>query len=696
MWQTVLMFETNLPIHLALAVEVMLKISVVICVAALVCFVLRHSSAADRHHVWTIAMLSSLLVPISVLVLPAWQPPRLLPNLPVEYTASTIEQIAPPAGISANSSAPSAKSSPQRQIQSPQPVRGSSLASLALLSSAWAVVTILFLIRAGCAIVEVHRLYCRSSEVADPCWVRMLREATARLGLVRQVSLRRSDKWESPVASGMFRPFVLLPKFCTDWNVTKRRSVLLHELAHIKRRDIETLWIANITSALLWFHPLVWYARRRMRIERERACDDMVLEAGIQPSQYSSVLVEFAADRQRTSNHQLALSMASKRHLQDRIKRILDARACRRRLSIPLAVTTTFLFLAASTAIATAGRANAQNTAIVNSERPNVATLAAGSVVGIQVKRSEQESETLGEVASGVVVHQPGYVLTQLSHVDEGRKFQLILASGRRVSAELVLRDKKTNVAVLRALEKISQPSIIFDVDNQLHVGDPVTAIEAGVNGSPSGTDGAIVSLNRTISVDRDFKLAGLIQVAAQPIPEQSGGPLVDRDGKMVGLIVPIRVGNENQMFAIPVNQFASILRLLPDETDPLETSTDEEPSKQKRVFYTGGLLSGGEFRLPKDFDLDVFGAIEMARGSSDLNRCTRAIIVRQLSNGKEQVAFEVDLAEARRNPRRRPLIQAGDTVVLPKADTTLKDHPIDSRSGYDAPRPFEMRGRTH
>ena len=142
MWQTVLMFETNLPIHLALAVEVMLKISVVICVAALVCFVLRHSSAAHRHHVWTIAMLSSLLVPISV----------------------------------------------------------------------------------------------------------------------------------------------LLPKFCTDWNATKRRSVLLHELAHIKRRDIETLWIANITSALLWFHPLVWYVRRQMRIERECACDDMVLEAGIQPS----------------------------------------------------------------------------------------------------------------------------------------------------------------------------------------------------------------------------------------------------------------------------------------------------------------------------------------------------------------------------------------------------------------------------
>ena len=63
------------------------------------------------------------------------------------------------------------------------------------------------------------------------------------------------------------------------------QAVLLHELAHLRRRD--PLWqlVAHCGLALHWFNPLAWFAVRRLRIEQERACDDFVLRAGIRASE---------------------------------------------------------------------------------------------------------------------------------------------------------------------------------------------------------------------------------------------------------------------------------------------------------------------------------------------------------------------------------------------------------------------------
>jgi TonB family protein len=106
------------------------------------------------------------------------------------------------------------------------------------------------------------------------------------------------------------------------------RAVLLHELAHIARHDCWTLAMAELAVALYWFHPLAWWAASRMRRERERACDDRVLAAGITASGYATDLLEVARGRLDAALPAPAMARAS--NLEARLRAILDPTVRRR------------------------------------------------------------------------------------------------------------------------------------------------------------------------------------------------------------------------------------------------------------------------------------------------------------------------------------------------------------------------------
>src|SRR6185369_5567381 len=101
---------------------------------------------------------------------------------------------------------------------------------------------------------------------------------------------------------GTLRPKILLPAEARTWTDERRRIVLLHELAHVARRDSLGRAAATIVCALYWFHPASWYAARRMRLEQEHACDDLVLSLGAKAHAYARDLLEVAGSPRRRSS----------------------------------------------------------------------------------------------------------------------------------------------------------------------------------------------------------------------------------------------------------------------------------------------------------------------------------------------------------------------------------------------------------
>jgi beta-lactamase regulating signal transducer with metallopeptidase domain len=171
---------------------------------------------------------------------------------------------------------------------------------------------------------SVRRCARRGTDVRDPEWGRLLAECARGMGVRREVRLLRSREQSMPMTFGIRRPSILIPAIAETWTSDRRRAVILHELAHIARRDCLTQTLAFVACALYWFHPAVWWVARRLRIERELACDDRVIAAGTQPREYATHLLEiaYAVGDHRVSA--MAVSMARPQQLESRMLAALD------------------------------------------------------------------------------------------------------------------------------------------------------------------------------------------------------------------------------------------------------------------------------------------------------------------------------------------------------------------------------------
>jgi TonB family protein len=129
-----------------------------------------------------------------------------------------------------------------------------------------------------------------------------------------------------PMTFGLLHPRILLPDSALTWTASRLRAVLLHELAHVKRRDVASQLLAQLATTLWWFQPVSWISRRSLRRESERACDELVLRYGVPASDYAAELLEIARSFGSARHCGAAIPMATQANcgdLEDRLHNIL-------------------------------------------------------------------------------------------------------------------------------------------------------------------------------------------------------------------------------------------------------------------------------------------------------------------------------------------------------------------------------------
>src|SRR3989454_4264368 len=320
---------------IAILADAFVKSTVLLLLAAGVTVLLRRSAASLRHLVWTLACGGVLALPLASALLPNWRVagwPRL--DVPVAFDA---EQLAPQ--VPERDPKPAARV--VQTVHAPSPAPSATVDAelvrwrltpdwTALVFPVWlsGVAAVLILLAVGIArIVWLDRV---TRPVQDEAWLTLLDELSLELGLRRQVRLLQAKGPAMPMTWGIRRPTILLPAEADDWTAERRRDVLLHELAHVKRHDFLIQLVARIACAVYWFHPLVWLAATPLREERERACDDHVLRAGATPSVYATHLLEIARGVRAARATSLArVAMARPAQLATRLLDVLDTQRCR-------------------------------------------------------------------------------------------------------------------------------------------------------------------------------------------------------------------------------------------------------------------------------------------------------------------------------------------------------------------------------
>jgi beta-lactamase regulating signal transducer with metallopeptidase domain len=144
----------------------------------------------------------------------------------------------------------------------------------------WVGGILLWLVLAAAAFARCQARIRRCSPVRHPGLLRLWAECQAALGVDRNVCLVESTIASGPALFGFRRLWLLLPPgFAGRFTVEQQRHVFLHELAHLRRRDIASHWALAMIQAVHWFNPVVWLALARVRAAREEAADALALEA---------------------------------------------------------------------------------------------------------------------------------------------------------------------------------------------------------------------------------------------------------------------------------------------------------------------------------------------------------------------------------------------------------------------------------
>jgi beta-lactamase regulating signal transducer with metallopeptidase domain len=200
----------------------------------------------------------------------------------------------------------------------------------------WAAIAIWLLARVGVGLWRLRAL--RKSFVpvdVDRLDARVRKTLQGERG-ARPIPLCTSDRIQVPAAIGLAEAIIVIPTWMmVDISADELKQILLHELAHLRRRDDWTNLVQQIVKALFFFHPAVWWIEKKISLEREMACDDAVIAETESPRAYAECLQHMAEKtlvRRTLALAQAALGRVRQTSL--RVAQILDAKRLRGKTQI--------------------------------------------------------------------------------------------------------------------------------------------------------------------------------------------------------------------------------------------------------------------------------------------------------------------------------------------------------------------------
>lgn len=322
----------------ALLVSIALRSLVLLLVTLVIARLCRRRSAAVVHGIWALGLSGCLVLPAVSWLAPGWT----LPLLPAQVAAVPVTPVPVPAEAPQSRSIPRVAESRQAPNFEPKPLHReaeaatpSSTSNVPVERFVWPSLTTLVCVvwTAGAAIVLLRllqqilatgRLVRQASAVTDGEWLEQRDLVAGKLGLRPGVVLRLSTETLSPMVTGVFGQTILLPRDAERWSFERRQLVLLHELSHVARGDVQVQLLAAVVCAVYWFNPLAWWGASQMKRLREIACDDAVIAHTTAPADYAETLLAVAREY-RSRQLVSAVTMARTSRVEDRIVAILDA-----------------------------------------------------------------------------------------------------------------------------------------------------------------------------------------------------------------------------------------------------------------------------------------------------------------------------------------------------------------------------------
>jgi beta-lactamase regulating signal transducer with metallopeptidase domain len=333
-------------------------------VAGVVLALLRLRHTSMKLCLWTVVLVAALVMPALVVVTPTLPLGIIPPGMATVLHRAAGEASTVPSRLGPVATQGNYKQStviedlaavPSSLTSSALVVPDTQAGVLASLSSSWAVwLLILYLVgafvllaRAVIGWFAARRLERTAASVDDEAPCAIVDRLAKCAGVARAPRLYESAGCLVPITMGIVRPIVMLPSDWPQWSETTLEAVLIHELAHVARRDALTQRLSLLHRAVFWFSPLGWWLHRHLGQLAEYASDEAVLAGGVNQTTYAEALLGFFSALGRDHRGEWSGSSASNEYLamaqgsepRRRVQHIFAWRNGEsRRLTLPIAV----------------------------------------------------------------------------------------------------------------------------------------------------------------------------------------------------------------------------------------------------------------------------------------------------------------------------------------------------------------------